>query len=416
VRAEVVAVGTEILLGDNVDTNSAWLSRRLAEVGVDVFRHVTVGDNLERLTVVLREAAVRADVVLVTGGLGPTQDDLTRDAVARLLDVPLERRDELERHVTEYFARGGRPMPERNLVQADLPRGARVLAPVGTAAGFAVDVDDAVLYCMPGVPAEMRRMFDRDVLPDLSARAGLAVTVSRVVRTAGISESAVAEACGPLVERLEAAGNPTVAFLASGGQTRVRVTAKAGSREAAAALLEPVVEEVLTALGISVVGIDDEDLQHAIARQLRRAGWTLAVAESITGGGAGARLVTVPGASDWFQGGLVTYTSAAKTRLAGVDEQLLRASGAVSEPVAGALASAARERCGADVGLAVVGVAGPGEQDGQPVGRVCVGVALPGGEVRTRAVMLPGRDRQQMQEFAVSGALEYLRRSLARLG
>jgi nicotinamide-nucleotide amidase len=251
------------------------------------------------------------------------------------------------------------------------------------------------------------------VLPELRDRYGLATTVSRVVRTAGLSESGVAESCAALVERLEASGNPTIAFLASRGQTRVRVTAKAADHDAANALAAPVVEELVAIFGIGVVGIDGEGLEHAVGRQLVRLGWTLGLAESITGGGVGARLVRVPGASAWFRGALVTYASEVKSRLADVDPELLDSVGPVSEAVAEALAIGAQERLEADVGLAVVGVAGPSEQGGQPVGTVCLGLVTPDGVPRTRSLQLPGRERVELQEWAAGAALDFLRRRLA---
>lgn len=414
-RAELVAVGSELLLGDAVDTNSAWISARLAEVGVDVHRHVTVGDNIARMVDVIGEAVARADAVVVTGGLGPTQDDLTRVAVARVAGVDLERRDDLVAYLREYFHRGGRQMPERNLVQADLPAGAVALTPVGTAAGFMLDVDGAAVCCLPGVPAEMRGMVSTELVPRLVERWGLAATVSRLVRTGGMSESAVADACADLVERLDAAGNPTIAFLASRGETRVRVTAKAFTPDEARDLAAPVVDEVVAILGAGVVGVDDEGVEHAVARQLRSLGWTLAVGESVTGGGVGARLVRVAGASDWFRGGLVAYATAAKQSVAGVEAEVLESHGAASEATAAALAAGARDRLGADVGLGVVGVAGPGPQDGRPVGTVCLGVAAPGGFSRTRSADLPARDRAELQELVASVALDWLRRRLAAL-
>lgn len=412
-RAEVVAVGSELLLGDAVDTNSAWISARLAEAGIDVFRHATVGDNVERILAELSGAVQRADAVVVSGGLGPTHDDVTREAVARLAGVALVRRPELVAYLEEYFARGGRTMPASNLRQADVPVGARVLDPVGTAAGFSVDVDAAVVYCVPGVPAEMQAMVARGVLPDLVERGGLATTVSRMVRTAGMSESGVAERCAPVIERLEEAGNPTVALLASHGETRVRVTGKAASREQALALVDPVIDEITELLGVGVVGVDEEGVEHAVARQLRGAGWTLGIAESVSGGNLGARLVTVPGASHWFRGGLIAYAGDVKSSLAGVPTGLLDEHGPVSEPVAGELAAGARQRLGADVGLAVVGVAGPTAQGGQEVGTVCLAVALPGDPApRTRSVRLPARNRVQLQAWSASVALDYLRRRL----
>lgn len=414
-RAELVAIGSELLLGDAVDTNSAWISARLAEIGVDVHRHTTVGDNVERMAEVLSSACSRADHVIVTGGLGPTSDDLTRVAVARVAGVELERRHDLAEYLYEYWAKAGREMPESNLVQADLPVGADVLAPVGTAPGFAVAVGAARVWCVPGVPREMETMVGRDVLPALRAAAGASTTVSRVVRTGGMAESAVGEALLPLVRRLESAGNPTVAFLASRGETRVRLTAKAATREEALALLDPLVAEVVSVLGSGVAGIDDEGAEWSIARQLQQLGMTLGLAESITGGGVSARLVTVPGASEWFRGALVTYATDVKVSLAGVDASLLERATPVSEETAGALAAGARFALGADVGLAVVGVAGPTTQGDQPVGYTCVAVALPDGSVPTVSRRLPARGRVEVQEFAASMALDFLRRRLAAL-
>jgi len=412
VRAELIAVGSELLLGEHVDTNSAWISARLAEVGVDVFRHVTVGDNVARMAATFQEAAMRSETVIVTGGLGPTQDDLTRVAVAQVADVALRRDPELVEHLRTTFARSGRAMPENNLVQADLPQGARVLAPVGTAAGFAVDVGTATIYCVPGVPQEMEVMVARDVLPALVSRGGLAATVSRLVRTAGMAESAVAQTLEPVVERLE--GQPvTVAFLASRGETRVRVTGKSTSRDAALALVDPVVDEVVGLLGSGVAGLDEEGPEYAVGRALLRRGWTLAVAESVTGGHLGARIVGVPGASDWFRGGLLVYTEEAKVALAGMDRELLARVGPVSEETAAALAQGARTRLGAQVGVGVVGVAGPATQGGRDVGTVCLGLAGLDGGVQTRELRLPSRSRAQVQEWAASAALDYLRRRLA---
>ena len=415
VRAEVVAVGSELLLGEHVDTNSAWISARLAEIGVDVHRHTTIGDNVDRMVEVIGAACERADHVIVTGGLGPTQDDLTRVAVARVAGVGLERRAELVEYLDQYFARRKRPMPLSNLVQADLPAGARILPAVGSAAGFAVAVGSATVWCVPGVPREAEALVDRDVLPALRAATGSTTTVSRVVRTSGMDEAAVGEAMAPIVDRLDPVGNPTVAFLASKGETRVRLTAKAETREDALALLEPLVAEVVSVLGTAVVGVDEETTAFAVARQLQRLDLTLAVAESITGGGVGARLVAVPGASEWFLGGLITYATASKAVLAGVDRDLLEAHGPASEETAAALAKGARLRLGADVGLAVVGVAGPTTQGGQPVGLVWVGVAMPDGSTLRVQRQMPARSRDEIQDFAAAMALDFLRRRLAEL-
>jgi len=411
VRAEVVAIGSELLLGDQVDTNSAWISQRLAEAGVHVVRHTAVGDDVAGILAVLREATTRADAVVVTGGLGPTPDDLTRVAVARLCDVELRPDPALVAAIRARFERTGRSLPETNLVQADLPEGARVLAPVGTAAGFAVDVEGCRVYCLPGVPGEMEVMVERDVVGDLVARGGLAVTVSRVVRTAGTAETAVAQLLDPLVR--STSGDPAVAFLAGRGEVRVVVTARGPSREAALQVVDPVVDSAVELLGDAVVGTDDATAEHAVAGLLLARGWTVATAESVTAGGLGARLVRVPGASAWFRGGLLVYATELKASLAGVDPALLQARGPVSEEVASALASGAAVRCGASVGVSVVGVAGPDLQGGREAGTVIVGVALPGLAASASTVLVPALGREQVQEWAASTALDLLRRALA---
>ena len=411
--AEVVAVGSELLLGDAVDTNSATISARLAEIGVDVYRHTTVGDNLARLGEVIEGASARAGAVIVTGGLGPTQDDLTRDAISVLAGVELERSEALVEYIEGYFAARGREVTASNLRQADIPAGARVLDPVGTAAGFAADIGQATVYCLPGVPWEMIALLDRDVVPELARRAGAGITVSRWVRTAGMGESAVADMAADLVRRLDAVGNPTVAFLASRGETRVRVTGKADTRAAALQLVDPVVDELVSLLGAGVAGVDDEGVEHAVARQLNAAGWTLAVAESVTGGRVGGRLVGVAGASSWFRGALVTYATDAKTSLAGLDAQMLAGAGPVSERTSGELARNAAVRFDADVGLGVTGVAGPDTQGGLEPGTICLAVALPDGSTPARTVELPSRGRDVVLEFAASAAIDFLRRRLA---
>lgn len=410
-RADVVAVGAELLTGDVVDTNSAWIAHRLTGVGIDV-RHLTVvGDVLADLVAALRAAVAATNLVVVSGGLGPTPDDLTRFAIAEVAGAPLERRDDLVDALRAFFAERGRRMADTNLVQADLPAGAAVIPPDGTAPGFTVEVDGALVIALPGVPGELRAMFDRSVLPLLRRRGGLAVAVRRTVHTAGIAESDVAARLADVVDRVQRAGRAQVAFLASQGQTRVRVSARARDVATAHAVVDPVVAEVADLLGPAVVGLDDEGLEHAIARRLEARRWTLAVAESITGGGVGARLVTVPGASGWFAGGVMTYATAAKPALAGVPERVLAEHGPVSEETARALAVGVRDRLGTDVGLAVVGVAGPTTQGDRPVGTVCVAVATPAG-VDARTVHLPPRSRVDLQGFAATTVLEYLRRRL----
>jgi nicotinamide-nucleotide amidase len=411
-RAVLVAVGDELVNGDVVDTNSAWLARRLVALGVDVSRHVSVDDDLDELTAVLRAAVADAGVVVVTGGLGPTPDDLTRYAVARVAGVPLERRPELVSNIRGHFTRRGRDMPGPNLVQADLPRGANAIAPVGTAPGFTVEVDGALIACLPGVPVELERMVDDSLLPLLRDRGGLVATVVRTIHTAGIAESEVAERVGALVGRLASGGGSRLRFLSSQGQTRVQVVGRGADVAAARAQVDPVVDELVDLLGGAVTGLDDERVEHAVGRLLSRRGWTLAVGESITGGGVGARLVTVPGASAWFTGGVIAYATAAKPVLADVAQAVLDEHGPVSEVIAATLADGVRRRLGTDVGLGVVGVAGPTAQGGRPVGTVCLGVALPHAATWTRTVELPPRSRTDLQQSAAGVALESLRRRL----
>lgn len=413
VRAHIVTVGTELVAGDAVDTNAAWLAATLFALGVDVRGHSTVGDDRDELLAVLRSATTGSDVVVVTGGLGPTPDDLTRFAIADLAGVALERRRDLADGIRAYFSALERPMPPVNLVQADLPVGADAIEPVGTAPGFTVRIAGVLVICLPGVPSEMRRMTERSVVPLLRRSARLRPTVRRTVHTAGIAESAVAERCADLVDRLSTGDTVRVAFLASRGQTRIQLTASASDVTAAQAILAPIVDEVVDLLGPAVVGIDDQGIEFAIARAVQRRGWTLAVAESITGGGVGARLVTVPGASTWFAGGVIAYATTAKPILAGVPERVLAEHGPVSEETAAALATGVRDALQVDVALAVVGEAGPSAQGDRDVGTICLAVVLPPDVVHTRTVQLPPRSRIDLQQFGASVALDHLRRRLA---
>jgi nicotinamide-nucleotide amidase len=416
VRAELLAVGTELLLGDIVNTNAAWLGQQLTAAGVDVLASTTVGDNVERIVAAVRGAAGRADAVVMCGGLGPTQDDLTREALARVADVPLRRDDALAAALAARYDQLGRRMPERNLQQADLPEGAEAIPnPVGTAPGVRLELGPelggAVVYALPGVPHELEEMVRASVLPDLLRRAGgPSVIVSRVLRTAGTWESAVAEALADLDRDLAAAGNPTLAYLAGEGQVRVRITAKAASREEALAAIRPVEERARSALGAAVYGVDDDTLDGVVHRELRRRAATVAVAESLTGGLLGTMLTTAPGASETFLGSLVVYATPAKVALAGVPEPLVEAEGAVSPQVAAALAAGARSRFGASFGLGVTGVAGPDPQDGVPPGTVHIGLAGPD-EGTVRSLRLPG-DRLRVRLYAATAALDLLRRRL----
>jgi nicotinamide-nucleotide amidase len=410
-RCDVVAVGTELLLGQVVDTNSAWIGERLALAGIDSHFQVKVGDNLARIVLALREALARSDAVICCGGLGPTQDDITREAIAQVMNVPLRRDEALGEAIRAMFEARGRQMSENNLRQADVPEGATVIPQTrGTAPGLICPVGHKVIYAVPGVPYEMQEMVERAVVPDLQARAGASATiVSRTLRTWGLAESALAEAIASRLTVLDATGNPTIAFLASGIEgIKVRITAKAGDEATARALLDAEEAEVRALLGTVVFGVDDETMEVAVARLLGRAGLSLGLAESVTGGLVAARLTAVPGASEWFRGSVVSYDRQVKYRVLGVSDGPV-----VSEAAAIEMAVGAARVLGAEVGLAVTGVAGPTEQDGQPVGTVWLGLALDG-DASAVQIRLPG-DRERIRQFAAISLLDLLRhRLLAR--
>jgi nicotinamide-nucleotide amidase len=415
VRCEIIGVGTELLLGQIVNTNAAWIGQRLADVGWDCLRHTAVGDNEQRIAETIREALDRADAVIVTGGLGPTQDDVTREALAAVAGVSLVRQPELEQWLRERFARMGvQRMAEMNLRQADVPEGARVIDnPRGTAPGLIVEIDGRPTYAVPGVPREMEGMLERVVLPDLAARAGEGrAIVSRTLRTVGVGESRLAERLTPLWEEA-GSGEVTLAYLASPGEVRVRLTAVGATRSGALAEIAPVEARVREELGDIVYGTDDETLEAVVGRLLRERGLSLATAESLTGGLLGGRVTGIAGASDHYLGGVVAYATDAKASQLGVDPDLLAAEGPVSEQVAAAMAAGARAAFGADLGLAATGVAGPTEQSGRRVGTLCLGVADAAGTA-TRTLTAPG-DRTQVRLWTCSVALDLLRRRLEGL-
>jgi nicotinamide-nucleotide amidase len=411
-RCEVVAVGTELLLGQIVDTNSSWIGEQLAIIGVEHLRQTKVGDNLGRIVEVLDEALGRADAVIVCGGLGPTQDDITRDAIAAVMGVELVRDPTVEDAIRLLFGSRGRVMADNNLRQADVPVGATVIEQrTGTAPGLICPVGEKVIYAVPGVPYEMKEMLERSVLPDLTARAGRRqVIVSRVLRTWGESESRVAELLDPRITALDEGGGATIAFLASGIEgIKVRLTARAETEAAAAALLDAEEVEVRAALGPIVFSSEDLPMEAEVGRLLAARGVTLAVAESVTGGLVASRVVDIPGASTWFKGGVVAYDSQVKRDLLGVPEGPV-----VSEAAAMAMADGVRRLLGADVGLATTGVAGPSEQEGQPAGTVWLGVAL-GDEVSAVNVRLPG-DRVRVRQLSVISVMDLLRHRLLAAG
>ena len=416
-RVEIVAVGTELLLGQIPDTNSQWLGEQLAANGISSHFHQHVGDNHERIVLAFRTALARSDAMIVCGGLGPTQDDITRAALAEVMNVALDRDEALVATIRSMFESRGRVMPDNNLLQADVPRGATIIPQSrGTAPGLICQVGLKVVYAVPGVPYEMSEMFERAILPDLLERqrdAGeTAVIRSRVLRTWGASESALAEAVAERFDALVNDDRVTIAFLASGIEgIKVRVTAR-GDDDADAQVRLGDEERIVRALideklGDIIFGTDDQTMEDVVADQLLARGLTLAVAESLTGGLIASRLVNVAGASRWFRGGVVSYASQVKFDVLGVPDGPV-----VSAEAAEAMAIGVRKLLGADVGLSVTGVAGPEEQDGQVAGTVFVGLALGDGVVNA-ALRLPG-DRPRVRAYSAISALDVLRRNLER--
>jgi nicotinamide-nucleotide amidase len=413
-RVDVLAIGTELLLGQIVDTNSAWIGEQLAAAGLDTFEHRKVGDNQARMVGAMRDLLRGADALIVCGGLGPTQDDVTREAVAELMGVPLERREELVEQIAALFGMRGRDMPANNLRQADVPVGGDAIPnPIGTAPGLrceipAPDGGTRMVYAVPGVPYEMQQMIADHVIPDLLERSGeRAVIVSRSLKTWGTSESGLAEM---IAHRVDAQGNPTIAFLARGIEGLVvRLTAKAASEADARALLDAEEAELTPVIGELVFAIDDQTMESVVLDACHARGWTFGVAESLTGGLVGARLASVPGASRTFRGSIASYATDVKRSALGVT-----AGSVVSRDAAIEMADGARALLGCDVALSLTGVAGPDEQDGEPVGTVWFGLAIPGHATDAVSTRLPG-DRDRIRQFAAISGLNLVRLRLVGL-
>jgi nicotinamide-nucleotide amidase len=418
VSAEILCIGTELLLGNITNGNARWLAEQLAALGLPHHRQTVVGDNRERLMAAVREAAGRCRVLITTGGLGPTPDDLTTEALAAAFNTPLVEHPEIWAEIQARLRAGGRVCSPSNRQQAFLPAGAQVLPnPTGTApgmvwtppAGAGIQPGFTVLT-FPGVPSEMEAMWRATAAPWLRA-VGLAegVFASRMLRFWGVSESALAEQMADLLE----AENPTLAPYAGAGEVKLRLTARASSDPEAQALLAPLEAEIRSRTGTACFGADDDTLASVVLELLRRRGETLAVAESCTGGGLGAALAAVPGASDVFRGGVIAYANAVKQELLGVPAALLDSHGAVSDPVALAMAEGARRVTGASWAIAVTGIAGPGGGTVEkPVGLVHIAVAGPDGS-RSEAVRFgSSRRRSWIQTLTAGEALQRLRTRL----
>jgi nicotinamide-nucleotide amidase len=443
-RAIILSIGDELTLGQTIDTNSAWISQQLAAVGCAVVAHVTVADDQTAIERAIAESCRNCDWLIISGGIGPTEDDLTRQALAAVLAEPLELNEEWLQRMQDFFTARGRPMPESNRIQAMIPRGAKpLLNGAGTALGIAAVIEGSGfrvqgsgnagasaigdqsapfwlnpeprtlnphscrVFVLPGVPKEMKLMFQREVLPPIREAGGGAAILSRTLHTFGLGESAVAEKLGDLMKR---GRNPSVGTTVSGGVVSLRVNARFSNVAETATQLESTAGLCRAALGPLIYGEDEQTLQSVVAELLKRSSppWTVATAESCTGGLLAKMLTDIPGSSAYFTHGWVTYANAAKTELLGVGEALIGQYGAVSEAVASAMATGARARARSDFALAISGIAGPdGGTPAKPVGTTCIALADESG-VTARTFPLFG-DREMIRDRGAKMALTLLR-------
>ena len=407
-RCEIIAIGTELLLGQIVDTNSSWLGQELALAGIDSIHQSKVGDNLERIVGSIRLALGRSDAVILCGGLGPTQDDITREAIAEVMGVSLVRDHEIGEKIRELFTSRGREMTQNNLRQADRPEGASLIPEMpGTAPGLICPINNQVIYAVPGVPHEMRTMVKGTVISDLKHRAGFTSAIrSRVLRTWGRTESGLAEMLADRIRELDQLGTATLAFQASGIEgLKVRITVKAADEESANAVIADEEKRVRHILGDCVFGIDDETMESVVLDLLRERSMRLAVAESVTGGLVGARLAAVPMASEVLTGTMVAYSKDLAAKWFEMPPGPI-----VSREAVMAMANGVRQALNAEVGLAVTGVASPSESSELPVGTVFFGFAI-GDQIDAVSAAMPG-DRNRIREYSVINLLNFLRREL----
>lgn len=407
-RCEVIAIGTELLLGQITDTNSSWIGEQLALAGIDSLYQSKVGDNLERMVECIRHALARNDAVITCGGLGPTQDDITREAIATVMGVPLVRNPEIGDRIRHMFESRGRVMPDNNLRQADVPRGASTIREMpGTAPGLRCPVGAKVIYAVPGVPHEMRTMMSGSILTDLQRRAGLSgVIKSRVLRTWGHSESGLAELLARRIESLDAVGNPTLAFQASGIEgIKVRITTKTEDEGRALAMLDVEEREIRKILGDTIFGVDEETMESVVLDSLRHKGLSLAIAEITSGGLISTRLTAIDATGEVFRGGVVPVAGAVREAVLGVPHDALGTSEA-----AAVMAAAVREAFGADIGLSTTGLHDLSSPSDLPPGTTFLGIATDAG-TEVKQVRLPG-DRERVRQYAVISVLNYLRLKL----
>ena len=420
-RAVIIAVGSELLTPERLDTNSLFLTRQLNELGIDVRSKIVVGDRSDDLSDTLRQAAPRSDLIVVTGGLGPTDDDITRETVASVFDLDLIEDPAIVASIQSRFEARGLAMPDINRRQARVPEGATALSNAnGTAPGLWVEQDDLVCVLLPGPPRELHRMFDEQVRDRVAARtagSGQLGIYRRVLRVSGRTESHVEEATQPVYDRWKTAPVPiATSILASLGQIELHLSVRCRTADEASGILDDATAQLSEVLGNDLVSTDGARLEDVVGRLLRERGQRVAVAESCTGGLITSRLTDVAGSSAYVHASWVVYSNEAKVELLGVDPVVLQEHGAVSEPVAESMAIGARTRAGADYGLGVTGIAGPsGGSAEKPVGTVYVSLAGPEGGVRVRRLSLPG-ERERVKFQSSQSALDLLRRALLRAG
>ncbi|MDJ0663828.1 MAG: competence/damage-inducible protein A [Acidimicrobiia bacterium] len=403
---EVIAVGTELLYGHTVNTNAAAIGSRLADGGLEHQHSSVVGDHTGRMVAAIRLAMSRADVVIITGGLGPTQDDITREALAEATGRPLVFSEDYADRLRRWWASRGREMPDSNLRQAEHPKGSDLLEnPKGTAPAIRLDLGDRLIYAVPGVPPELEALLDLHLIPDLTERADKRVVLNRILRTYGESESRLGEALADIYSD----GNPSMAFLATAAEIKIRLTAKADSTDKAEKLVAPMEAAVRERLGDLVFGTDDETIEQIVMDLALAKGWTIGTAESATGGMLASRITATPGASAFFAGSVVAYDERVKVEVLGVPGSMIVEHGVVSEPVAMAMADGAASVLGCDVAISVTGSAGPDPQD-KPVGTMVIAVHTPE-RTMARTVSLPG-DRERVRAYTTTGALHLARRAM----
>ena len=407
--AIIISVGDELISGQIVDTNSFWIARKLADHGVAVVSHWTVGDNIEQIADAITLAAKQVELVFVSGGIGPTQDDLTREALGKALACPLVLDAGSLERIEDYFhfRSRGLPMSDINRKQAMIPQGAEALINAqGTAPGIVARLGDSQVFVTPGVPAEMRAMFNEQIAPRIGQGANR--IVHRVVHTFGLGESTVAELLGNLMDR---SANPTIGTTVAAGLVSIRITSRSQDEDQARREAERIIDELKRRLGEAVVGEEDQSLASVVGKLLRREGSTLSLAESCTGGLIGKMLTDIPSSSEYFSGGIIAYSNDVKQQLLNVPEQLITEQGAVSDQVADVMANSVRKLLGTDYAISVTGIAGPGGAgETKPVGLVYIALADVGGVEVHRHIF--GGSRETIRTRTSLAALNYMRLKL----